>query len=214
MKTLTALVSGLALVSASAQASIVINGGFESGAFGLEGWSCFVTTGECLTQSLLTSPQGGAHMVGYQFDTPPGLLRQTLSTVAGATYAVSFYFNAGVGAPVNALALSVGDLNATMNLVGSLQWSLYSGSFVASGASTDLDFVFQTAVGRGTVNIDGVEVTMTSAGGGSGGTGGTGGTGGGGGGGGSGSVPLPGTLALMLGALAGAGALRRVRAGR
>ena len=206
MKTFTAVVSGLVLMSASARASIVVNGGFDTGALGLEGWACSVTSGECLTAAYQASPQGGTHFAGYQNEAPEGLLRQTLATVSGATYSVSFHFNSGFGDPFNALRLSVGILEAPMTLVPSLAWSTYSGSFVASGTSTHLDFLFLTAPGAGTVNIDGVVVEMTSAGGGGGGSGGNGGTGGNGG-----SVPVPGTMALMLGALIGAGAVRRGR---
>ena len=212
MKTLTSMVSGLVLMAGSAQASIVVNGGFDTGPFGLEGWACSVPSGDCLTATYQVSPQGGTHFSGYQNEAPEGLLRQTLATVSGATYALSFHFHAFHEEPFNTLRISVGDLNATMDLVAGSVWSSYSGSFVASAASTNLDFLFGTTTGRATVHIDGVVVTMSSGNGGSGGTGGTGGNGGSGGSGGNGgTVPLPGSLALMMGALIGAGAMRRGR---
>lgn len=86
--------------------------------------------------------------------------------------------------PPNALSLSVGDLGETLALT-QLAWTSFSGTFIAAGATTALNFLFTTVAGSGTVFIDKIVVDRL--------------------------LPLPSSLALVGLGLAGLAASRRRR---
>lgn len=169
----------------TAQASVVTNGGFESS---LTGWTCAVTNGSCGTSNFAAPPEGAFHFYGYQNSAPEGVLSQALSTVSGATYNISFLYNSSSNEPTNTLALDVGGLNEVLDVQVGI-WNTFSGSFIATSATTDLSFLFRTVGGSGTLQLDNVVVDQVSA------------------------VPSPGTLPLVLTALClVGGAVRRSRA--
>src|ERR1035438_10132622 len=85
-------------VSISAQADIVVNGGFEAG---FTGWAF---TGVCMGVAAGSPPGGGCqpadvgtdpgyHSGGYAayLGATPGTLSQTLATTAGSTYTLSYW---------------------------------------------------------------------------------------------------------------------------
>jgi len=179
-----AFAAALAATGGLSHASLVTNGGFESG---LAGWSCTAPSGDCGTGAFAGPPEGVAHFWGFQNAAPDGVLTQSLATGAGESYSISFQYNSSSDEPTNTLSLTVGDLIAVLDVQVGV-WKTYSGSFTASGASTALDFLFRTLGGSGTVQLDAVVVDRLS------------------------TVPAPGGLALVLAALGLAAAARRKRA--
>lgn len=141
----------------SANASLISNGGFESG---LTDWTCVAAGGGCFTgtQSGVAAVEGVDYFFGFDNVAPAGELEQDFATVAGALYEISFSFNTNGPVPPNSLSVSVGDL-ATAVPLAQLVWGNYSGTFTASAAITTLEFFFTTVGGTGTVFIDDVVVS-------------------------------------------------------
>ncbi|MCX5946941.1 MAG: carbohydrate binding domain-containing protein [Cyanobacteria bacterium] len=149
------------IASGSAQASIVLNGGFENG---LAGWACTISNNAlCDTNSEVfgAAPEGSAYFIGFD-NNPPGILSQTLQTVVGTTYDISFLFNSGADEPDNALSVQVGSLSYTLDLVANT-WTTYSGTFTAASSSTPLNFLFKTVSGSGLLGLDNVVVNETGS---------------------------------------------------
>lgn len=171
------------LTAGAAHASLVTNGSFETG---LTGWACVAGGGNCFagTQSGVTPVDGSSYFYGFDNVSPAGVLSQSLATVAGASYSISFAFNTNGAAPPNALSVIAGDLDQDLPVV-QFAWGTYSSTFTAAGASTLLQFIFSTAGGSGTVFLDNVIVDRV------------------------GTVPVPPTLALVALGIAGLAATRR-----
>lgn len=132
------LVLGGALLAASAvHAGPIVNGGFETGDF--TGWTQF---GDDSFTGVGTGVQhSGTHGAFFGAFSPGGI-SQTLSTVAGLTYEVSFWLmNADAGTPNlfefnwdgGAVELSLNDAPAT-------GYQPYTFSLTASGTATELRF--------------------------------------------------------------------------
>jgi len=198
------LLFGLAMAlfagSAAAQ-NLVQNGSFATGSFtnwtthtcgagcGAQGWHVTTT----VPTDPGTPPPGATAAaitacVGAPCNDPVSgdTITQTLTTVAGQTYTLSFYYDGGVNSSTGATELQVlwngtavpgGTIvNATTNT-----WKQYTFTVTATGASTVLEFS-----GRqdpATLYLTGVSVTA----------------------GGPPVAPIPGTLLLMLTGLAGFG---------
>lgn len=146
------------LASGSAQASLVVNGGFENG---LSNWTCTISTdANCLTgtYNLGTAPEGLAYFSGFD-NNSLGILSQALQTVAGTTYNISFLFNSDVNEPINALSVQIGNLSYTLDLIAET-WTTYSGTFTAASSSTPLNFLFNTVPGSGVLGLDNVVVNQ------------------------------------------------------
>ena len=179
-----ALLSGL---SVSAYANIVLDGGFESsGTLGglvnytvgnsIDGGNWIVSEGKVAVDSQDFYVDDGNNSVFLDGDSAgPDSLSQTLDTVPGDTYTVSFWADADItnsfsvtlgGTAVTGVPDSItanGFPSSVANGNSSL-FELYSGTVVASAASEAL--VFTAAVPPGgpgaTVEIDDVSVVATA----------------------------------------------------
>src|SRR5271165_6385554 len=90
-RTLTALCIALAIGwGASAHANLVVNGGFEATPLTTNGWS-ITGTGVGVDS---TNPHTGlndAVFTSFSNDPSPGTLSQTLNTIAGQNYNLTFF---------------------------------------------------------------------------------------------------------------------------
>jgi len=144
-KTLAAgLLAACMLGALPAHANLVNNGGFETGDF--TGWN--VTSIDAASDGVdLNFPQAGLY--GAYFGNPLGVstISQTLSTVAGATYTVSFWLMAeadplGNYAP-NSFAFDWdGATQTSLTDSPPFGYQQYSFALTASSASTVLSFSF------------------------------------------------------------------------
>jgi Protein of unknown function (DUF642)/PEP-CTERM motif len=187
-KTIT--LAALAVVSAGASAStnLIVDGSFEqitqisannwslvnqatlTADEGASGWKVKGATGSAVAGLEVRDNVAGAAESGVRYIELDGAendkISQTLTTVAGKTYNVSFWFSdrTGVAGASEGWALTAGAYNAGIpgggfNTSGGNQWQHFTGSFVASGSST----VFSlwgtgTSDGYGT-SIDNISVT-------------------------------------------------------
>lgn len=174
-----AAAAALTLFAGVAQASLLVNGGFENG---LTGWTCVAPGGQCSTGTQgLPAVEGAAYFFGFA-NTGTGELSQDFATEIGASYTVSLFFNTNGAVPPNSLGIAVGSLSDTLGLQ-QLVWNSYSATFTALSTTTSLDLLFRTVAGSGTVWVDNVVVVR--------------------------AVPLPSTAMLLaLGLLAFAGTRR------
>ncbi len=157
-RTLLASVCALLLAPMSAHAaSIVVNGGFEAG---MASWTC---AGEDLCNTSGVPHSGGAAFQGFD-NTGFATLTQILNTNIGETYDVSFWSVSSNNAPgANILRYQI-DGNAIQPVVFSFGAYLQTTtSFVASAATTSLNFLFETDPGTGVYYIDDVSVESRGA---------------------------------------------------
>jgi hypothetical protein len=149
------------LFSGSAQASIVLNGGFENG---LADWTCTISSDAgCFTGFSFfdPAPEGSTYFLGFD-NIAPGILSQSLPTVAGTTYDISFFYNSFENAPANTLAVEVGSLTNALGIAPNT-WTPYSGTFTATSSSTPLKFLFKTDLFAGVLALDNVVVNATGS---------------------------------------------------
>lgn len=179
------LISSLLCLAASqANANLVNNGSFESG---LSGWSC--TGANLCSTNILGAHSGWSGVYGFD-NRGYATLSQSLSTVVGATYSLSFFSRASL-AWGNQLRYSFSDYSGSVLVPTTMHWLQTTGSFVATSTSTLLQFFFATRPGTGTWRIDDVVVEQIAA-----------------------PVPEPETYAMLLAGLGLIGAAARRRKAR
>lgn len=164
------------VMSFSAHANLLTNFSFETpaspnslslpvGSITLTGWT--VTTAEIAqvgnTDPAIT-PQNGLYsldLAGFHDSSPYGGVRQTIATVSGATYSISFYVGAFNGTSmVRATAGNLNDLAISTSGENVTVWSQANFQFVASGASTAITLsgiapsAFGTYIGLDNVAVD------------------------------------------------------------
>lgn len=162
-----AVVGGL-ILAVSANANLLVNGGFEDNPVASGSWSFFsaatVSGWEGSNVEIWHSLFGIAAAEGLQhaelnahpYSGDVFSIFQDFATVAGQSYDVSFFYRARESAD-EAFSFSVGTLNEVLtdHVVGS--WSTYSNSFIADSTLTRLSF---TTLDTGTIGnlLDGVTV--------------------------------------------------------
>jgi len=166
--------------SGAAQANLVTNGGFETGGF--DGWTQSIDPMWDSVNASIPVPEGNWLA---SFGGAGSSISQTLATVAGGKYKVSFLLEleGDVNSDVspNAFSFDFGPYSGlSISDSTAFDFKLVEVSFIAAGASTDLTFHFDQ--GPGFWDLDAVTV----------------------------SVPEPGSLALLAAAgLSGVAATRR-----
>ena len=166
-----------------ASANLITNGGFEdktnfvpdgnntmslfAGSTAMTGWT---VTGDSLAWIGTPNPFGlSAHggdffldLTDYPVNAPFGGVSQTISTVAGQTYSMTFYLgsSSNYGLP-SAVNVTAGDANQTFTstLTGSDNWEVETLSFKALGGSTLVTLQGVTGyayIGLDDISIDGV----------------------------------------------------------
>jgi len=144
--------------------NIVTNGGFEntstvagsgwsiSGAFFLEGFDYYIDTNAADAHS-------GTHSFGGGAIGALGFLTQTLATIPGANYSLSFWLSNFGGFTPNEFTVSVGGVSL-LDRVDILQspYTMANLSFRAAGAATSLQFGFRND--SGFLNLDDVAVSV------------------------------------------------------
>jgi hypothetical protein len=140
-----ALAATLGVAPASA-ASLVVNGGFETGDF--TGWTLTGDTGFSSVVSDLPVPQSGMFGASFGPFQTTGGISQTLTTVAGTTYVLDFWLQAEVdplgAAGPNSFAATWGGATVK-SLLNSPAFGYQHLTFnvTATSASTDLAFNFR-----------------------------------------------------------------------
>ena len=126
-------------INSAQAAELVSNGGFESGDF--SGWTQSGNPGFTgVTNSVANSGNSSAFFgpVGS-----PGFLSQSLATVTGASYLLSFFLQNYGGTPSLFQALIDGSPVFSQIDAPAQPFTLYNYNFVAAGASTNLAFAFR-----------------------------------------------------------------------
>lgn len=191
MPSLLPIFAVLSVLSATAYAdNIVVDGnfegadpgvltsttdGFDSGS-SIDGGSWFVTQGTVAVDTLDQYVFDGNKSVFLDGDGGPDSLSQTLPTVPGDNYNVSFWANADVpnnfavtfgGDPVSGAPTSIAQngFPSDMFLGNSSLFTFYSGTATATSSSSDLTFsstAFQNDFSGATVELDDVAVSTIS----------------------------------------------------
>ncbi|MBP1805008.1 VPLPA-CTERM sorting domain-containing protein [Rubellimicrobium aerolatum] len=193
LKTLLATAALLAATTAGATpvAPLLVNGDFEDG---LTGWTATAWGDTWIGAEVDSGPDGSANLGAGLYAGAGATLSQSFATTAGHAYALSFWsFNSWWGdVPI---LYAFGDVAGEVSDIP--RWIETTATVVASSAITTLTFTFDAADVPEDYNaylgLD--DVTITDEGPAA-----------------PAPVPLPASGLLLMGALAGAGALRRKRA--
>jgi competence protein ComGC len=145
--------------------NLVVNGSFEYPSVSGNGWGYFMgdgLTGGWVASSSgpveiqyggfgATSPFGNQHL---ELDADvPGSIKQTLTTVAGKTYWLSFYYTPRPGCSNNKIEVKWNGNSVTIlngdgsGLPMSAAWTQKTYTLTATGSSTDLEFIDESASG-------------------------------------------------------------------
>ena len=184
--------SAAAQLALAAPINLISNGSFETDAQRNGSWANYAH---------LTGWTGGSHGVelrnnvaGSAFDglnfieldtTRNSTISQTFTTIAGASYHLSFMWANRPdhrGAASNGISWQIAALDGVVGKDATTAWTRFEQDFVATGTSTTLRFgAVGTADGMGT-SLDAVSITLLPSFA-------------------KGSVPEPGSLALLAGAV-------------
>ncbi len=169
---LIALFAGV-LLAASAQANLIVNGGFEDNSVAPGSWAYFSSAnvngwnGSNIeiwdSMNGVVAPEGTQHAELNAHPYTGGIfsIYQSFATVVGQTYDVSFFYSARESAN-EAFSFSVGTLAALLNDHTVGVWNQFTGSFVANSAFTTITF---STLDNSTVGnfLDGVVVTARAS---------------------------------------------------
>lgn len=139
------------LFALSANANLIVNGGFEDNNVAAGNWAYFSSASvngwdgdniEIWNQfSGVVAPEGQQHaeLNAHPFDGSVFSIFQSFATVVGQIYDVSFFYSARVDSNEQ-FSFSAGTLSALLNdhVVGS--WTQYTGSFVANSSLSTITF--------------------------------------------------------------------------
>jgi len=190
-RSVAGLVAAVALcASLGARAELVVNGGFETGTF--SGWTLFGTTATYVGVDT-QSPQSGTYAAFFGSPVAStGGIFESLATVAGQAYTVSFWLKnendvTGIATP-NSFSFNWNGGAAELSLtnVAATAYHQYMFTLLATSATTDLRFTFGNDPSFW--DFDNVSVNLARS-----------------------AVPEPGTLALLGLGAALAGLRRRNR---
>ncbi|GGY75463.1 hypothetical protein GCM10011613_21220 [Cellvibrio zantedeschiae] len=162
----TAFIAGL-LLAGSANANLIVNGGFEDNAVANGNWSWFpassVNGWEGSNVEIWHNLFGIASAEGQQHaelnadggNSGAWSIFQQFGTVVGQSYDVSFAYRARESSDL--FKFVVGSINSTFTNSDTTQWKLFSSSFVATSTLTTLTF---TSLNTGTYGnlLDDVKV--------------------------------------------------------
>jgi len=178
-KTLLALAAVAAFSAVPANASLIVNGGFESqpvsSSAGYQTYSGSGVTGwniPFLTVDVVSSSFAGPAFEGSQYLDLVGLgsigqIEQTFATVVGQAYTLTFaYANNALSTPSAEANVQVIGGNTLVNVnfahdssaPGALDWSTYTTTFTAETAATTLQFTNFIGGNNGGVLLDAVDV--------------------------------------------------------
>ena len=161
---------------ANTQSPLFTNGSFETGAHNassvqvvssgstaIAGWS--VTSGSV---DWIQPPVWAAQSGTYSLDmngNGPGEIAQSFATVSGTTYLVQFYLAANTypwgttTVTLSANATGGSSASYTVNVVPTVNWTLQSYTFTATGAATTLTFAGDPNSGASGPALDNVSVS-------------------------------------------------------
>lgn len=148
----------LLLPSQNSQASLITNGGFETG--DLTGWTCrFAFFCQAVPSGVGAAPpaHSGDYLFGgntFRFD---GILAQEFATVAGQGYELSFFSIVLPGDEGMFFKYEVDGIEGRPAQVG--DWLNTTANFFASSNTTTIRFIFSTdEPGQGPVGLDDIFV--------------------------------------------------------
>jgi hypothetical protein len=142
-----------------ASADLIINGDFETGDF--TGWT---TGANSFPETIVFSPvHGGTHAAQIAgFSSNPNTLSQTVSTISGQTYDLSFWRDVTNGGATNFLTLSWDghQFFSELNVGDSNGYQQFSVNVVGNGSDT---LLFTCANDPAFTYLDDVSLTSVSA---------------------------------------------------
>jgi hypothetical protein len=199
--------------SVSAFANLITNGSFETptvpvgsfsnfptGSIAITGWTVFGPPVSVVSGSFTAGPFSFPAQDGIQWldltgpTSGGGGVEQTVTTTPGQTYDLSFYVGNVSGAPFGTTSkvgvlvdgsLLTSETNSTPGTT--LNWELFTVSFVATSPSTVVGFENLDPSGDDSNGLDNISLALAS----------------------TGAVPEPATLTLLALAFAGVGFARR-----
>ena len=135
---MSAFAAATVLGAPASATQLVTNGGFETGDF--TGWTLTGNTSFTGVSDVAHSGSNGAFF--GQVDAT-GSLSQTLGTVSGQNYTVSFWLANEGGTPSSFVASFGGDVLTSLSDPAAFGYTFYTYSLTASSNSTLLSFTFQ-----------------------------------------------------------------------
>jgi hypothetical protein len=127
------------VMNSAEAANLVSNGGFETGDF--SGWTRSGNLGATFVSSNAVNSGTYSGQLGPVRSL--GFLSQSLATVVGQAYTLSFFLNSDGGLPNVFQAIVNGVTVFNQSNIAAQPFTRYSYNFLATSSSTDLTFGFQ-----------------------------------------------------------------------